>query len=94
MLHLIINHIFPQSPMCTEEINHLPNILEEVDITPYLVFKKDNEDGPEVKGGHIDALIVHASRVQKDKGRLKYVFFSFILINILFLLLKLLVRHL
>lgn len=57
--------------MCTEEINHLPNILEEVDITPYLVFKKDNEDGPEVKGGHIDALIVHASRVQKDKGRLK-----------------------
>lgn len=55
--------------MCTEEINHLPNILEEVDITPYLVFKKDNEEGPEVKGGHIDALIVHASRVQKDNGK-------------------------
>lgn len=48
----------------------MPNILEEVDITPYLIFKKDNEDGPEVKGGYIDALIIHASRVQKstDKG--------------------------
>ena len=57
-----------QSPTCTEEINHLPNILEELNITPYLVFKKENEDGPEVKGGYIDALIVHASRVQKDNG--------------------------
>ncbi|XP_037813219.1 guanine nucleotide-releasing factor 2 isoform X2 [Lucilia sericata] len=63
------NNYNRKSPMCTEEINHLPNILEEVDITPYLVFKKDNEDGPEVRGGHIDALIVHASRAsQKDKA--------------------------
>lgn len=52
-------------------INHLPNIIEEVDVTPYLVFKKDGEDGPEVKGGYIDALIIHASHVQKvtDNGK-------------------------
>ncbi|KRF99624.1 uncharacterized protein Dwil_GK25837, isoform B [Drosophila willistoni] len=43
----------------------LVNMLEEVDITPYLILKKKDEDGPEVKGGYIDALIVHASRVQK-----------------------------
>ncbi|XP_037727907.1 guanine nucleotide-releasing factor 2 isoform X12 [Drosophila subpulchrella] len=43
----------------------LINILEEVNITRYLILKKREEDGPEVKGGHIDALIVHASRVQK-----------------------------
>ncbi|XP_013109512.2 guanine nucleotide-releasing factor 2 isoform X2 [Stomoxys calcitrans] len=46
-------------------IDHVPNILEEVDIAPYLIFKKENEEGPEVKGGYIDALIVHACRVQK-----------------------------
>ncbi|XP_064555404.1 guanine nucleotide-releasing factor 2 isoform X4 [Drosophila montana] len=45
--------------------NQLPNMLEEIDITPYLILKKKEEDGPEVKGGYIDALIVHASRVQK-----------------------------
>jgi len=49
----------------------LINMLEEVNITRYLILKKREEDGPEVKGGHIDALIVHASRVQKvaDNGR-------------------------
>ncbi|XP_073834083.1 C3G guanyl-nucleotide exchange factor isoform X3 [Musca autumnalis] len=59
-----------RSPLTTEEINHLPNILEELDITPYLIFKKENEEGPEVKGGYIDALIVHAaSRVLKNTDK-------------------------
>lgn len=31
----------------------------------YLVFKKEGEDGPEVKGGTMDALIIHATKVQK-----------------------------
>lgn len=31
----------------------------------YLVLKKDGEEGPEVKGGYPDALIVHASKMQK-----------------------------
>ncbi|XP_017012152.2 guanine nucleotide-releasing factor 2 isoform X6 [Drosophila takahashii] len=48
-----------------EEEEMLINMLEEVNITRYLILKKREEDGPEVKGGHIDALIVHASRVQK-----------------------------
>lgn len=43
----------------------------------YLVFKKDGEDGPDVKGGELDALIVHASKVQKicENGKLKTSFF-------------------
>ncbi|XP_032594459.1 guanine nucleotide-releasing factor 2 isoform X1 [Drosophila grimshawi] len=45
--------------------NQLPNMLEELDITPYLILKNRAEDGPEVKAGYIDALIVHASCVQK-----------------------------
>ncbi|XP_015041261.2 guanine nucleotide-releasing factor 2 isoform X2 [Drosophila pseudoobscura] len=53
------------------EVETLINMLEEVNITRYLILKKKEEDGPEVKGGYIDALIVHASRVQKvaDNGR-------------------------
>lgn len=31
----------------------------------YLVLKKDGEEGPDVKGGYPDALIVHASKMQK-----------------------------
>ncbi|KRK05930.1 guanine nucleotide-releasing factor 2 isoform X8 [Drosophila yakuba] len=48
-----------------ERADMLINMLEEVNITRYLILKKREEDGPEVKGGYIDALIVHASRVQK-----------------------------
>lgn len=38
----------------------------------YLVFKKDAEDGPDVKGGQLEALIVHATKVQKisENGKL------------------------
>lgn len=41
------------------------NLMEELDVSNFLVLKKDNEDGPDVKGGHTDALIIHATRVQK-----------------------------
>ena len=47
-------------------------MLEELDITPYLVLKKENDDGPDVKGGYIDALIVHASRKVSDNGKSKH----------------------
>lgn len=48
------------------------NLIEEIDVLKYLVFKKDGEDGPDVKGGQLDALIVHASKVQKicENGKL------------------------
>ncbi|XP_053678849.1 guanine nucleotide-releasing factor 2 [Anopheles nili] len=42
------------------------NLMEELDVSSHLVFKKENEDGPDVKGGHPDALIIHATRVQKN----------------------------
>lgn len=36
-----------------------------MDVQSYLILKKDGEDGPDVKGGPVDALIVHACKVQK-----------------------------
>lgn len=49
------------------------NLIEEIDVQRYLVLKKESEDGPDVKGGELDALIVHASKVQKicENGKLQ-----------------------
>ncbi|KAL7052343.1 hypothetical protein ACKWTF_004846 [Chironomus riparius] len=42
-----------------------PDLIEEVEVGDHLIFKKEEEDGPDIKGGHADALIVHATKVQK-----------------------------
>ncbi|KAK2158502.1 hypothetical protein LSH36_168g00066 [Paralvinella palmiformis] len=42
------------------------NILDEVDVSKYLVRKKEKEDGPDLRGGCIDALIVHATTTGKN----------------------------
>ncbi|XP_068082777.1 guanine nucleotide-releasing factor 2 [Anabrus simplex] len=42
------------------------NPLEELDITVYLVYKKPDEEGPDVRGGHADALIIHATKANKN----------------------------
>ena len=41
------------------------NLIEEMEISGYLNLKKEEEDGPDIRGGHVDALIVHATKVQK-----------------------------
>lgn len=41
------------------------NLLEETDVQKYLVLKKEGEEGPEIKGGPMDALIIHATKVEK-----------------------------
>lgn len=43
------------------------NLIELLDIAEYLVLKKPGEEGPDVKGGYLDALIVHASQAQKQQ---------------------------
>lgn len=48
------------------------NLVEEIDVQQYLMLKKDSEDGPDVKGGELDALIVHATKVQKFSENGKY----------------------
>ena len=50
----------PSEPM--EESNP----LEQLDISKYLVMKKADEEGPDVRGGHPDALIIHATKANKN----------------------------
>ncbi|XP_055371575.1 guanine nucleotide-releasing factor 2 isoform X3 [Condylostylus longicornis] len=42
------------------------NLMEEIDVSDYLIFKKEGEDGPDVKGGYLDALIVYATKLHKN----------------------------
>ncbi|XP_013784949.1 guanine nucleotide-releasing factor 2-like [Limulus polyphemus] len=41
------------------------NILDRQDVSSYIVWKKPNEEGPEIRGGPVDALIVQASKAGK-----------------------------
>jgi len=40
--------------------------MEELNVSQWLVFKKPEEDGPLVRGGHADALVVHATNAVKN----------------------------
>lgn len=42
------------------------NPLEELDVNRHLVLKKADEDGPDIRGGHEDGLIVHATKANKN----------------------------
>lgn len=41
------------------------SILDELDIDKYLVMKKAEEDGPDIRGGHPDGLLIHATKANK-----------------------------
>lgn len=53
------------APLSPAPLKTTNSLIEELDISKYLVLKKEGEDGPDVKGGYLDALIVHAGKVQK-----------------------------
>ncbi|GAB0095924.1 Ras-like guanine nucleotide exchange factor [Sergentomyia squamirostris] len=42
------------------------DLIDEMNVSQYLVFKKEGEDGPDVKGGQLDALIIHATKVERN----------------------------
>lgn len=45
------------------------NLMEELDVQEYLIFKKDGDDGPMVLiGGRSDALIIHATKNTTQKS--------------------------
>ncbi|XP_012350559.1 guanine nucleotide-releasing factor 2 isoform X8 [Apis florea] len=47
------------------DIDQDDSILDELDISKYLVFKKPDEEGPDIRGGHPDALLIHATKANK-----------------------------
>lgn len=49
-----------------EEDQFKGSALLEMDVNRYLIFKSVDEDGPDIKGGSIDALVVKATEVSKN----------------------------
>lgn len=48
------------------------SIMEELNVSQWLVFKKPEEDGPPVRGGHADALVVHATNAVKNGANYEF----------------------
>ncbi|XP_016838232.1 guanine nucleotide-releasing factor 2 isoform X3 [Nasonia vitripennis] len=47
------------------DVDQDESMLDELEINKYLVFKKPEEDGPDIRGGHPDALLIHATKANK-----------------------------
>ncbi|XP_076674836.1 C3G guanyl-nucleotide exchange factor isoform X1 [Andrena cerasifolii] len=54
-----------ESTLELKDIDQDDSILDELDISKYLVFKKPDEEGPDIRGGHPDALLIHATKANK-----------------------------
>lgn len=57
------------------DIDQDDSILDELDISKYLVLKKADEEGPDIRGGHPDALLIHATKANKHGN--KYGIYNF-----------------
>lgn len=56
---------------CNEERNPCDiDLMEELDVNKYLVWKPPEEEGPDIRGGTIDALIIQATKATKNGGML------------------------
>lgn len=62
------------SVTCEEDLMEKPDI----DVKDHLVFKKADEDGPDIRGGPIDALIIQATKATKNGGNHISYFLNFI----------------
>ncbi|XP_031332438.1 guanine nucleotide-releasing factor 2 isoform X3 [Photinus pyralis] len=50
------------------------DLIEELDVSKQLVIKKSDEDGPEIRGGQVDALIIMATKATKNGEEKENVF--------------------
>ncbi|XP_076232133.1 C3G guanyl-nucleotide exchange factor isoform X4 [Calliopsis andreniformis] len=54
-----------ESTLELRDVDQDDSILDELDIGKHLVFKKPEEEGPDIRGGHPDALLIHATKANK-----------------------------
>lgn len=60
------------------------DLLDQLDVTEYLIYKKPDEDGPDLRGGHPDALIVHATKSNKNGNLMIFFISSFLTLVFMF----------
>ena len=42
------------------------SLLDRLNISDHLIFKNQDDEGPDIRGGHPDALVVHATKAHKN----------------------------
>lgn len=47
--------------------------MEELNVDKCLILKKPEEEGPEIRGGTVDALIIQATKTARNGGKIKFV---------------------
>lgn len=45
--------------------------MEELNVDKYLILKKPEEEGPEIRGGTVDALIIQATKTARNGGKIE-----------------------
>ncbi|KAK7580503.1 hypothetical protein V9T40_001132 [Parthenolecanium corni] len=58
------NGVYENHKLVDDDV--LDDPLAEIDVSKWLVFKRPEEDGPDIRGGHPDALIVLATKANKN----------------------------
>lgn len=46
--------------------------MEELNVDKCLILKKPEEEGPEIRGGTVDALIIQATKTARNGGKIKF----------------------
>lgn len=46
------------------------DLMEELNVDKYLISKKPEEEGPEIRGGTVDALIIQATKTARNGGKI------------------------
>lgn len=64
------NVIVPENLPIEAEGSPEVSLLDKLDVSQYLVFKKAEDEGPDIRGGHPDALVIYATKAHKN-GKLK-----------------------
>jgi hypothetical protein len=65
------------------DVDQDDSMLDELEINKYLVFKKPEEDGPDIRGGHPDALLIHATKANKHGTQNSTIFDDLLIIGTL-----------
>jgi len=47
--------------------------MEELNVDKYLILKKPEEEGPEIRGGTVDALIIQATKTARNGGKINII---------------------
>lgn len=48
------------------------SLLDKLEVSQFLVLKKPEDEGPDIRGGHPDALVIHATKAHKNGKLINY----------------------